>query len=92
MSYDFLKAWKFGPKVLEFEGCRPTGTRLVHEEERAVVRVGGGERVQGASVKGQVPALIAEGMVKTNKGRAAPLVTPREFPILEVDLLQVAEI
>jgi hypothetical protein len=65
---------------------------LVREKERAVVRVGGGERVQGASVEGEVPALIAEDTVKTNKGRAAPLVTPRELPILEVDFLQVAEI
>jgi hypothetical protein len=54
--------------------------------------VGGGERVQGASVEGEVPVLIAEDTVKTNKGRAAPLVTPCELPILEVDFLQVAEI
>jgi hypothetical protein len=92
VSDDILKSWKFGPKVFEFEWCRPAGTRLIHEKKRAVVRVGGGERVQGASVEGQVPVLVAEDSVKANKSGAAPLVAPRELPILEVDFLQVAVI
>jgi hypothetical protein len=92
MCDDILKAWKFGPKVFEFEWCRPAGTRLIHEKKRAVVPVGGGESVQGASVEGQVPVLVAEDSVKANKSGVAPLVAPRELSILEVDFLQVAVI
>jgi hypothetical protein len=48
--------------------------------------------VQGESVEGQVPVLVVEDSVKANKGGAAPLVAPRELPILEVDFLQAAVI
>jgi hypothetical protein len=48
--------------------------------------------VESATFEGEVPSLVAENAIELDQGWAPAFIAPHELPILEAQLLKLAEI
>jgi hypothetical protein len=68
------------------------GATIIGEEERAMIRQRGGERMEDVSVEAYIPFQVAKECVKLAKGGIVTFIGPSELSILEVDFIKLTSV
>jgi hypothetical protein len=64
LLYNLIKPRKSQQKKFKPEGSRPLGATIIDEEEQAMIRQRGGERMEDVSVEAYIPFQVTKEGVK----------------------------